>query len=111
MGVVFALALAVVMGLRMSAEALAAVAGAIVGGVLGVVLSVVAMAARGRMTEETGRRGDAEMGRGQAASYPPVVVIQGGQPASWGGAPLLGQAQTTFGMEVGCRKMRVLGEE
>lgn len=77
LGLVFAVALAVVVGKQMSAEAMAVVVGVVCGVAAGIptsVLLLVVLTRRDRQrTEELERR------RGQH-SYPPVVVIQGGSP-------------------------------
>jgi hypothetical protein len=77
LGLVFAVALAVVVGKQMSAEAMAVVVGVVCGVAAGIptsVLLLVVLTRRDRQrTEELERRG------GQH-SYPPVVVIQGGSP-------------------------------
>jgi hypothetical protein len=75
LGVVFVIALAVVVGSQMSAEALAVVVGIVCGaaaGIPGLVLALVVLSRRERLREEGVRRQSA---RDQA---PPVVVIQGG---------------------------------
>jgi hypothetical protein len=77
LGLVFAVALAVVVGKQMSAEAMAVVVGVVCGVAAGIptsVLLLMVLTRRDRQrTEELERR------RGQH-SYPPVVVIQGGSP-------------------------------
>jgi hypothetical protein len=77
LGLVFAVALAVVVGKQMSAEAMAVVVGVVCGVAAGIptsVLLLVVLTRRDRQrTEEVQRQ------RGQH-SYPPVVVIQGGSP-------------------------------
>ena len=76
-GLVFGITLAVVVGNRMSAEAMAVVVGIVCGVAAGIPTSVLLLLVMGRRDR---RRQDAE---GQTARYgasPPVVVIQGGAP-------------------------------
>jgi hypothetical protein len=77
LGLVFALALAFVVGKQMSAEAMAVVIGVVCGVASGIptsVLLLVVLTRRDRQrTEKLERR------RGQHI-YPPVVVVQGGSP-------------------------------
>jgi hypothetical protein len=77
LGVTFVIALAVVVGSQMSAEALAVVVGIVCGaaaGIPGLILALVVLSRRERLREEDSRRHSA---RDQAL---PVVVIQGGAP-------------------------------
>ena len=72
--VVFVAVLAVVVGKKMSAEAMAVVIGVACGVAAGIPTSVllwVVLTRREQRREEIGRR---------AGAYPPVVVIQGGSP-------------------------------
>jgi hypothetical protein len=77
LGLVFAIALAVVVGKQMSAEAMAVVVGVVCGVAAGIptsILLLIVLTRRDRKrTEELDRQ------RGQYG-YPPVVVIQGGSP-------------------------------
>ena len=71
--VVFVAVLAVVIGKKMSAEAMAVVIGVVCGVAAGIPTSLllwVALTRREQRREEVARR--------QAGAYPPVVVIQGG---------------------------------
>jgi len=78
----FAVTLAVVIGNRMSAEAMAVVVGVVCGVAAGIPMAVLIMLVltRGRQREED----DAwarEAPYGRQGAYPPVVVIQGGTSA------------------------------
>jgi hypothetical protein len=78
---VFCIVLAVVVGRRLSTEALAVVSGVvcgIAGGIPTALLLLVAVMRRDRRRME-----EAERRAQQPTSYPPVVVIQGGQPLRW----------------------------
>ena len=77
LGVVFAVALAVVVGKQMSAEAMAVVVGVVCGVAAGIPTSVLLLVVLTRRDRQ--RTDEQERQRGQH-SYPPVVVIQGGSP-------------------------------
>jgi hypothetical protein len=76
LGLVFAVALAVVVGRRMSAEAVAVVVGVVCGIAASIPTSVLLLVVLTR------RERSRELADPQAhlRSYPPVVVIQGGAP-------------------------------
>src|SRR5512143_1132613 len=76
LGLAFAVALAVVVGRRMSAEAMAVVVGIVCGVAASIPTSVLLLVVLTR------RERSREMADSQAnlRSYPPVVVIQGGAP-------------------------------
>jgi len=76
LGLVFAIALAVVVGRRMSAEAMAVVVGIVCGVAASIPTSVLLLVVLTR------RERSRDMADSQAhlQSYPPVVVIQGGAP-------------------------------
>ena len=77
LGMVFAIALAVVVGKQMSAEAMAVVVGVVCGVAAGIPTSVLLLVVLTRRDRQ--RSEDQERRTGQH-SYPPVVVIQGGSP-------------------------------
>ena len=77
LGMVFAVALAVVVGKQMSAEAMAVVVGVVCGVAAGIPTSVLLLVVLTRHDRK--RTEELERHRGQH-SYPPVVVIQGGSP-------------------------------
>ncbi len=77
LGLVFFIALAVVVGKQMSAEAMAVVVGVVCGVAAGIptsVLLLVVLSRRDRQRMEDVSRQPSQH------SYPPVVVIQGGSP-------------------------------
>jgi hypothetical protein len=77
LGLIFVVALAVVVGKRMSAEAMAVVVGVVCGVAAGIPTSVLLLAA---VTRRDRQRLEELGHQARAASYPPVVVIQGGAP-------------------------------
>jgi hypothetical protein len=77
----FVVTLAVVVGTRLSTDALAVVVGVACGVAAGIPMSVLILAALNRRADAGLARG-ATPGMPQPSSYPPVVVIQGGTPAS-----------------------------
>ncbi len=79
LGLVFAVALAVVVGKQMSTEAMAVVIGVVCGVAASIptaLLLVVAITRRDRQRLEEAER------QARQTGYPPVVVIQGGTPQS-----------------------------
>ena len=77
LGVVFVIALAIVVGKKMSAEAMAVVVGVVCGVAAGIptsVLLLVIFSRRDRRTFDEAERPQRQH------NYPPVVVIQGGSP-------------------------------
>lgn len=76
-GITFAVALAVVVGNRMSAEAMAVVVGVVCGVVAAIPMTVLMLVVTQRMRA----RGESEEDRLRQRDYPPVIVIQGGTPA------------------------------
>ena len=76
-GLVFGIALAVVVGNRMSAEAMAVVVGVVCGVAAGIPTSVLLLLAMGRRDR---RRYGGEDQAARFGSGAPVVVIQGGAP-------------------------------
>jgi hypothetical protein len=103
-GLVFCITLAVVVGSRMSAEAMAVVVGVVCGVAAGIptsALLLVVMSRRDRQRYEGDER------RAQFSGNPPVVVIQGGSPqalppgqqaAYWPAVPPGTLAQRKFNM-------------
>jgi len=110
--VAFAVTLAVVVGNRMSTEAMAVVVGVVCGVAAGIPMSLLIMLVWNRAGRRAEEGNDWRYGQypGRQGAYPPVVVIQGGTPAtSWPGAavaPYYGQP-----MAVGPREFRVVGEQ
>jgi hypothetical protein len=79
---VFAVTLAVVVGQRLSAEAMAVVVGVICGVVAGIPTSAFVMLMANRRDQRVERMRSGGMGAEPYGAYPPVVVIQGGTPAT-----------------------------
>lgn len=77
LGVVFGVALAVVVGNRMSAEAMAVVVGVVCGVAAGIPTAVLLLVVVNRRDRQ---RYEAEDRGARFSSSPPVVVIQGGAP-------------------------------
>jgi hypothetical protein len=76
-GLVFGIALAVVVGNRMSAEAMAVVVGVVCGVAAGIPTSALLLLAMGRRDR---RRYEGDDRAARFSGSPPVVVIQGGAP-------------------------------
>ena len=98
----FGITLAVIVGTRMSSEAMAVVIGVACGVLAGVPASLLVAAV-------TKRRGPGGERLRQQRDYPPVVVIQPGQAgANYLGAPY---AQPSIPLPRGARSFHVVGEE
>jgi hypothetical protein len=102
----FVVALAVVVGTRLSADALAVVVGVACGVVAGIPMSVLILAALNRRADASLSRGTTA-GMPQPTSYPPVVVIQGGAPAPNNLVP----PYYPSSVEAAPRRFRIVGEE
>jgi hypothetical protein len=76
----FAVTLAVVVGNRMSAEAMAVVVGVVCGVAAGIPMSLLILLILHRRAPQAEEPMYEQVGRRYGA-YPPVVVIQGGSPA------------------------------
>jgi hypothetical protein len=107
----FAVTLAVVIGNRMSAEAMAVVVGVACGVAAGIPMSALliwVMTRRSR--QEANEVGSRSLQDPRHGAYPPVVVIQGGPAASsWPGASAPFYASPA--LEAAPRQFRVVGEE
>ena len=77
LGLVFTVALAVVVGKQMSTEAMAVVVGVVCGVAAGIPTSVLLLVV---LTRRDRQRMDEVQRRPGQHNYPPVVVIQGGVP-------------------------------
>jgi hypothetical protein len=102
----FAVTLAVVVGTRLSADALAVVVGVACGVAAGIPVSMLILATLNRRAEASLSRG-ATPGMPQSTSYPPVVVIQGGTPGPSGLVP----PYYPSAVEAAPRRFRIVGEE
>ena len=74
-GLVFAIALAVVVGKQMSAEAMAVVVGVVCGVAAGIPTSILLMVV---LTRRDRQRLDESERQARQRNYPPVVVVQSG---------------------------------
>jgi hypothetical protein len=88
LGLVFAVTLAIIVGKQMTTEAMAVVIGVVCGVLAGIPTSVLMLVALSR--RDSLRAREEAAARHAPASYPPVVVIQGGAqqpqlPAMQGG--------------------------
>ncbi|MCB0165837.1 MAG: hypothetical protein KDI79_16515 [Anaerolineae bacterium] len=105
-GVTFVVVMAVVIGLRLSPDAMAVIIGIICGVLASIPTSVIlvwVLRQRDKQTEEMG------YGQGRYGHYPPVVVVNGQSPNGYSNtapAPML--APTT---PPGTRDFRVIGQE
>jgi hypothetical protein len=112
-GAAFALGLAVVVGNRMSADAMAVVMGVMCGVVASVPTSLLLIWALGRRGSGSGAGLDGQARGGHSLPYPPVVVVNPG--AGYGGPqygppPLMG-LERSLSMPSGPRQFKVVGEE
>jgi hypothetical protein len=103
----FAITLAVVVGTRMSTDALAVIIGIACGVVAGIPMSVLILAALNRRAEAGRYSGGTTPGTPQPTSYPPVVVIQGGTPVPNSLVP----PYYPSSLEAAPRRFRIVGEE
>jgi hypothetical protein len=78
--IAFAVTLAVVVGNRMSTEAMAVVVGVVCGVAAGIPMSLLILLATRRRHREAEGYGMYGQQTRRDGSYPPVVVIQGGTP-------------------------------
>jgi len=112
-GLAFVVTLAVVIGNRMSVEAMAVVVGVVCGvaACIPVSLLLIFVLNRGSRKEQLGEEwsGYGPHGARQGA-YPPVVVIQGGTPAPSGFLPPYYSAPITS-PETAQRQFHIVGEQ
>lgn len=108
---VFAITLAVVVGKKMSTEAMAVVIG-VVCGVAASIPTTALLFMVLRMKDGRERSKDDEGGRqSRSGAYPPVVVIQGGTPQALPTAPQAGYWPTPVGAPFTSRQFHVVGED
>lgn len=105
----FVVTLAVVVGGRMSTDAMAVVVGVVCGVAAGIPMSVLLMLALHRRDRQAEEPPYAQMGGRYAVPSPPVVVIQGGTPAANNVPPPYYPMHTAVG-EPTHRQFRVIGE-
>ena len=104
-GVTFVVVMAVVIGLRLSPDAMAVIIGIICGVLASIPTSVIfvwVLRQRDKQTEEMG------YGPGRYGHYPPVVVVNGQNPNGYSNSapPML-----TPSTPPGTRDFRVIGQE
>lgn len=109
-GVAFAVGLAVVIGNRMSADAMAMVVGVACGMVASVPTSLLLVWVLGRRNQASGTPVEAPR---YGAGYPPVVVINPGPGYGASGYALPGMGALERGLPPpgGARSFRVVGQE
>lgn len=111
-GAVFAVALAVLIGTRMSADALGMLVGVVCGVVASVPTSLVLVWALVRRSQSAGGEMSARPGMGSHA-YPPVVVVNPGPGYGLGGygPPGLPAMDRNLTLPGGPRSFKVVGDE
>lgn len=108
LGIVFVIALAVVVGKKMSAEAMAVVVGVVCGVVAAIptaILLLVVMIRRDRRYEDEAQR------QTSRRDYPPVIVIQGGSQGSLPPGPQAGYWPTPHPGPTASRQFHVVGDD
>ena len=105
-GVVFAVALAVVVGTRISPDAMAVIIGIICGILASVPTSVILV----WVLRQRDRQLEAQMGPGRFGQYPPVVVVNG-QGTNGYGNGYMPQALAPTSGPMGSRDFKVIGQE
>lgn len=106
----FALGLAVVVGNRMSADAMAVVVGVVCGVLASVPTSLLLLWA---LSRRQGAAADAQARNGMTGPYPPVVVVNPGS-SGYGGSgygPSLPRMEHSLPPPGGPRSFRVVGDE
>lgn len=108
-GVVFAVALAIVVGTRISPDAMAVIIGIICGILASIPTSVILV----WVLRQRDRQFDAQMGPGRFGQYPPVVVVNGQGTNGYGnngynGMPPVLAPTSSPG---GGRDFKVIGQE
>ncbi len=105
----FAVALAVVVGIRMSAEAMAVVVGVVCGVLASIPTSLLLIWAL-RRGSNSGTEAEGQARNGMMPHYPPVVVVNPGQGMSaYGPSPL--PLERGLPVPTGPRTFKVVGEE
>ena len=107
----FAVTLAVVIGNRMSAEAMAVVVGVVCGVAAGIPMSALLIWVTTRRSRQEANEAESRrMQDPRHGAYPPVVVIQGGTPAPSGLLPPFYDTQP-LAHEPVRRQFRIVGEQ
>ena len=112
-GAAFAVGLAVMIGSRMSADAMAMVVGVGCGMLASVPTSLLLVWALGRRGQGNAAQVEAQPRYGVGAGYPPVVVVNPGPGYGMNGygLPALGQLERGLPAPGGARSFRVVGQE
>ncbi len=109
-GAVFAVALAVMIGSRLSADAMGVVVGVVCGVLASVPTSLVLVWALVRRTQRSGSEALARPGMG-SSQYPPVVVINPGPGYGMSGYGPPPMASHSLPAPGGPRSFKVVGDE
>jgi hypothetical protein len=109
LGLVFVVALAVVVGKEMSAEAMAVVIGVVCGVAAGIPTSVLLLVVMGRRDSLRSQRLEEMEQAGRQRGYPPVVVIQGGTQQGLPPGPQAGYWPAPHPGPVAQRQFNVVG--
>jgi len=107
---VFVVTLAIVVGSRMSTEAMAVVVGVVCGVAAGIPMSVLLLVALNRRQHQPEEPAYGQVAGRYATPYPPVVVVQGGVPAANNLAPPYYPMPAVVN-EPAHRTFRVIGED
>ncbi len=104
----FAVSLAAVVGVRMSADAMAVIIGIILGLIASIPTSLILL----WVLRQRDRQLDAQLGQAPrpVGQYPPVVVVNGHGPNGYGAAPY-NPALTAGTSSSGPRSFKVIGHE
>jgi len=108
LGLVFGITLAVVVGNRMSAEAMAVVVGVVCGVAAGIPTSVLLLLTMNRRDR---RHGEGDEQAARFAGNPPVIVIQGGAPQALPSGQQAGYWPVAPPAMPGQRQFQVVGDE
>jgi hypothetical protein len=112
-GAAFAVGLAVVIGTRMSADAMAMVVGVACGMLASLPTSLLLVWALGRRGQANAAQVETQPRYGLGAGYPPVVVVNPG--SGYGmhgyGLPALGPLERGLPAPGGARSFRVVGQD
>ena len=109
-GAVFAIALAVMIGSRLSADAMGVVVGVVFGVLASVPTSLVLVWALVRRTQGSGSEAVARQGVG-SSQYPPVVVVNPGPGYGMSGYGPPPTASHSLPAPGGPRRFKVVGDE
>lgn len=103
---IFAIAFAIVVGFRMSPDAMAVIIGIICGMLASVPTSIILV----WVLRQRDRQMEAQLGPSRMGHYPPVVVVNG-QGTNGYGAAATPPALTAAAMPSGSRDFKVVGQE